>query len=143
VRHRQVATLLALAGFMLSAYLLMQGFGWLGPLACGNSRACDTVQASRYASFLGLPVAAYGVAGYGSLMVVGLAGLQGRWADSPAPTRLMALLAGVGVLFTIYLTALELFVIHAICRWCVGSAVIICLTFIASLFGLKRGEVRM
>jgi uncharacterized membrane protein len=34
-------------------------------------------------------------------------------------------MASVGVVFTVYLTYLELFVIHAICRWCVTSAVII------------------
>jgi uncharacterized membrane protein len=47
-------------------------------------------------------------------------------------------MAGVGTLFALYLTALELFVIHAICRWCVGSAVIITLIFIFSLLDLRR-----
>jgi uncharacterized membrane protein len=42
------------------------------------------------------------------------------------------------VLFALYLTALELFVIHAICRWCVGSALIIALLFIASMLDLRR-----
>jgi len=136
VRHRQIATLLALAGFLLSAYLLLQRMGFMGPLICGSSGGCETVQASKYSEFLGLPVAAYGAGGYLGLLIVGFAGLQGRWADSPAPTRLLALLSGIGVLFTIYLTALELFVIHAICLWCVASAVIIVLIFVASLAGL-------
>jgi uncharacterized membrane protein len=46
-------------------------------------------------------------------------------------------LSGAGVAFAIYLTYLELFVIHAICRWCVGSAVIITGIFICSLLGLR------
>jgi uncharacterized membrane protein len=42
------------------------------------------------------------------------------------------------VLFTAYLTYLELFVIHAICRWCVISAVVIALVFGLSLLEARR-----
>ena len=51
-------------------------------------------------------------------------------------------LATVGVLFTAYLTYLELFVIHAICRWCVGSAVIIAAIWIVSLLSLRTPAPR-
>jgi uncharacterized membrane protein len=47
-------------------------------------------------------------------------------------------LSGIGVLFTAYLTYLELFVIHAICRWCVASGVVILAIFIVSLLDLRR-----
>jgi uncharacterized membrane protein len=53
---------------------------------------------------------------------------------------LLAALASVGFLFTLYLTYLELFVIHAICRWCVGSAVIITLIWIVSVIALRRSD---
>lgn len=138
MRHRQIAALLALAGLLLSLYLLLQRFGFMGPLACGVGGGCETVQASRWSAFLGIPVAGYGVAGYLGLLMVAMAGIQGRWADSAGPTKLLALLSGIGVAFTMYLTALELFVIHAICRYCVVSAVIIVLLFAASLAGLRR-----
>ena len=58
---------------------------------------------------------------------------EARW-----PSRWQALLAGGGLLFTAYLTWLELFVIHAICRWCVGSAVIITLIFLLAVLDLRR-----
>jgi uncharacterized membrane protein len=45
----------------------------------------------------------------------------------------LTVLSGIGVLFAMYLTWLELFVIHAICRWCVGSALIITAVFVAAL----------
>ena len=134
--------MLALAGLMLSTYLLLQRMGYLGALVCGTGN-CETVQASRWSEFLGIPVAAYGLAGYLGLFLVAFAGVQGRWVERPGPTRLLALLSGIGVAFSIYLTYLELFVIHAICRWCVGSAAIIVGVFVASLAGLKkRDEVR-
>ncbi len=138
MRHRQVAALLSLAGVMLSIYLLLQRMGYLGVLACGASGGCEKVQASRWSEFLGIPVAAWGVAAYLGLFIVAIAGVQGRWAESPAPTRLLAMLSGIGVAFTVYLTYLELFVIHAVCRWCVVSAVIIVGVFVASVVGLKR-----
>ena len=137
MRSRQVAALLALVGLMLAIYLTMYHYGLVGSLACGGSGECEKVQGSRYADFLGLPVALYGVAGYLALLIVALAGLQGRGADSPTPSRLLALLSGIGVLFTLYLTYLELFVIHAICKWCVGSAVIIVLIFAVSFPSLR------
>ncbi len=142
MRHRQVAAMLALAGLMLSVYLTMYHYGLAGSLACGGSHSCDQVQASSYAELFGLPVAAYGIGGYLSLLVVALAGLQGRWAGSPGPTKVLALLAGAGVAFSAYLTWLELFRIHAICRWCVGSAVIIMLIFVTALVSLPSLRTR-
>jgi uncharacterized membrane protein len=56
-----------------------------------------------------------------------------RW-----PAALLAGLAWGGVLFTLYLTYLELFVIHAICRWCVGSAAIIVSILILALLALRQ-----
>lgn len=123
---------------MLSAYMLLQRLGYLGVLACGPGGGCERVQASRWSEFLGVPVAAYGVFGYLGLFAVAFAGVQGRWAEHPGPTRLLALLSGVGVAFTLYLTYLELFVIHAVCRWCVASAVLIVGVFAASLVGVRR-----
>jgi uncharacterized membrane protein len=68
---------------------------------------------------------------------VALAGLRPAALGDRRPTLLLAGLATGGLLFTLYLTYLELFVIHAICRWCVGSAVIIALIWIVSVHALR------
>ncbi|MFI5280398.1 MAG: vitamin K epoxide reductase family protein [Gemmatimonadales bacterium] len=138
MRHRMVVAALALAGVLLSTYLTMYHYGMVGPLVCGASESCEKVQLSRYAMFLGVPVAVLGLGGYALLLVVALAGLEGRFAAGPHVTRLLALISGGGVAFSIYLTYLELFRIHAVCRWCVGSAVVITAIFVASLAGLRR-----
>lgn len=140
MRHRQIAAIFALAGLLLSTYLLLQRLGYLGALACGASGGCERVQASRWSEFLGVPVAGWGLAGYLGLFIVAMAGVQPRWAERAGPTRLLVLLSGIGVAFTMYLTGLELFVIHAVCRWCVGSAVIIVAIFVASLAGVRRAS---
>jgi uncharacterized membrane protein len=59
-------------------------------------------------------------------------------AEQRWPAALLTALAGGGALFTVYLTYLELFVIHAICRWCVGSALIIVTVLILALLALRR-----
>lgn len=137
IRHRQAVAVLALVGFLVALYLWLYTIGVIGALQCGVGD-CERVQTSRYADFLGLPVAFYGVAGYAAIFAVSLAGLQPRYLASRGPTRLVAALATIGVLFSVYLTYLELFVIHAICWWCVASAVIIAAIWVVSLVAALR-----
>jgi len=124
MRHRQAIALLSLAGLFVALYLWLYKIGMIGSLTCGTG-GCEVVQTSRYAVFLGLPVALHGVLGYGALLGVSLAGLQPRWLGRRGPTLGLAALATLGILFTVYLNYLAVFRIHAVCRWCVASAVII------------------
>ena len=128
---------LALMGLLSSVYLLLFKLGVLGSLVCGGSGACERVQTSPYAQFLGIPVAAYGVGGFSTLLVVALVGLDERWVGRPGPSRLLAALSGVGVLFAAYLTYLEIAVIHDVCLWCVLCALLITATFVLSVLGAR------
>jgi uncharacterized membrane protein len=136
VRHRQAIALLALVGLFVALYLWLHALGIGGSLKCGTG-GCDAVQASGWATFLGLPVALYGVVGYAAILAVALAALRPAALGRRGPTLVLAMLASGGMLFTLYLTYLELFVIHAICRWCMGSAVIITAIWIVSLAALR------
>jgi uncharacterized membrane protein len=127
--------LLALAGVFVALYLTLYKFGVVGALTC-QIGSCERVNTSRWAVFLGLPVAAWGMGTYIILFALALAGVQG------APSRPIAwaltLLSGWGVAFSAWLTYLELFVIHAICMWCVISAILMALIFIASVVSLRQ-----
>jgi uncharacterized membrane protein len=130
------AAALSLAGFFLALYLYLYKIGVIGTLACGTG-GCETVQTSSWSRFLGVEVALYGVIGYVLLLVLALIGVQSgeerrHWSDA-----LLLAAAAAGVAFSAYLTSLELFVIHAICRWCVGSAVIITAIFLVALLGRR------
>ncbi len=135
--YRMGAALMSLLGLFLSAYLYLYKIGRIGTLACGNG-ACDTVQTSEWSRFAGVEVALIGVLGYGLLFAVALLALQPALAGRRWPTALLAALAAGGVLFTVYLTYLELFVIRAICRWCVGSATIIVALLALAILELRR-----
>jgi uncharacterized membrane protein len=135
MKYRMTAALLSLAGFFVSLYLYLYKIGRIGTLACGTG-GCETVQTSPFSRFLGLEVALYGVVGYLVLLLLSMDTLRRpvAWTSS----RFLLILSGVGLAFTIYLTYLELFVIKAICRWCVGSAIIITLIFIVALLDWRR-----
>jgi len=135
--YRMTAALLSLAGLFVSAYLYLYKIGRIGTLACGSG-GCETVQLSSWSRFGGLEVSLIGLLGYAGLLALSLAALQPALADRRQPATVLATLAGLGVVFTAYLTYLELFVIHAICRWCVGSAVIILGIFIVALIDRQR-----
>jgi uncharacterized membrane protein len=97
---------------------------------CGTSQACDTVNNSIYSQVGGIPIALLGLGAYlliGALLI---------WEDQvPAlavwgPVAIFGL-ALTGTLYSAYLTYVELYVIHAICPYCVVSAV--CITGILAL----------
>jgi uncharacterized membrane protein len=131
------AAILSLAGIFLATYLYLYKTGRIGTLACGTG-SCEFVQFSAWSSFLGVEVSLIGIAGYLALFGLSLATLRLPADERGWPSLALLLLALGGVLFTVYLTAVELFVLHAICRWCVGSAVVISLLFVVALLDWRR-----
>lgn len=116
-RDLSVAALSA-AGLVLAGHLAYAKLAGGSALFCEAGSGCDVVQASRYAVFLGLPTALWGAGLYAAIGGIALSGLDARrWLAA-------FLLAVAGASFSAYLTFLELFVIRAVCVYCVASAVI-------------------
>lgn len=137
--RRMLTALIALVGVFVAMYLALYKAGIIGTLACGTG-GCETVQLSRWSSFLGISVAVWGVGFYIVVLTLALASLQPRWSDSRRLSLSLLLLTGWGVVFSGYLTYLELFVINAICRWCVVSAVIALILFVLAVLDWKDGQ---
>lgn len=136
---RMVVAVLSMVGIFISGYLALYKLGYLGVIQCGTG-GCEVVQASKYAYFLGVPVAVWGIGAYTALFALALLGVQPRWARARWVGLGLFAMAGVGVLFSAYLTYLEAAVIHAWCRWCVASAVLITLIFLFTLPELRRAR---
>lgn len=136
-RGRMAVALLALVGVFVSAYLLLYKMGFYGALACGGGGSCEYVQTSRWATFLGLPVAGWGVGWYVLVLAASLVGLDASEGPPGWIRRALEVLAAGGFLFTVYLTVVELFVLEAICRWCVASAALV-VAISALVFTLGR-----
>ena len=133
---RTIMATLALAGIFVALYLFLYKIGRIGNLSC-TIGSCETVNLSRWSIFLGAPVAAWGVGFYVVMFGLSLASLQDRYADSRGMSKLLALASGGGFLFSLWLTYLELFVIHAICQWCVMSALIVTTIFVFAMLDLR------
>ena len=128
--------MLSLVGVFLSIYLTLYKLGHIGSLQCAVG-SCETVNTSRWATFLGLPVAAWGLGFYISVLGVSMVGVQEQFADRRWVSVVLTGLTGWGVLFSGWLTYLELFVINAICMWCVISAIVVAIMFVISLADLR------
>jgi uncharacterized membrane protein len=125
-----------LASALVSGYLSLARA--LGEAAvCGPSRGCEIVATSEYSEVLGIPVAFLGLGL--SLVLLVLAGLW--WLRRERRALLVAygllLLATLGVA---YLTYLELFVIEAICPWCVAYAVTVVASLVTAGLALRASS---
>ncbi len=122
IRTHAVRLLLffAIAGLLVSGYALKQHYAPLGTSICnlGERLNCDLVNKGPYGEILGFPVAAIGLIGYLMILIVAIQFL--RTKDPVLGKALLVLLAG-GFAFSLYLTSLEAFVIHAWCLMCLAS----------------------
>lgn len=117
LRLRIAIGALSCIGLAIAAYLTVERIRGRSP-TCVVGGNCAAVQSSAYAELVGVPVPVLGLAGYGALLVSAV--LRG------ARGRLLGLFAGiVGVGFSLWLTYVELWVIDAICSWCVTSAIVV------------------
>jgi uncharacterized membrane protein len=129
----------------VAAYLL-----WLHAAIAGNPRrglctfndtlSCDAVLASPYAEIAGQPVALLGLAGFAVLL--GLATWR-LWQPGRSPRllpALLALVAGLGLAFEVGMTWIELFVIQALCPYCLTALVLIAGTFLAAFRAWRVGQ---
>ncbi|MFL5593903.1 MAG: vitamin K epoxide reductase family protein [Gemmatimonadaceae bacterium] len=138
--RRMIVAALALAGIFISLYLTLYKLGVIGELSCSIG-SCETVNTSKWSRLLGLPVAAWGLFFYLDVFAVAFIGTMPRFEDERLISVLLTIQGGIGVLFSAWLTYLELGVIHAICIWCVTSAIIVTLILVASVVDLReRGE---
>jgi uncharacterized membrane protein len=109
-------TAIAAAGVLVAGYLGVTKLAGGAAAFCAAGGGCDMVQASRYAMLLGVPTALWGVVAYSAVVVLSVLGLtRARWVAA------FAIAAGM-VGFFAYLTWLEVFVIRALCGYCLVSA---------------------
>jgi uncharacterized membrane protein len=119
----------ALVGTLIALYLLLHDLG-LSSIICPIA-GCDKVQASVYSKWFGIPVAAFGLAGFATLLGLSVTGLfTARVLGLPIRT-VLATVSSLGLIAYIPLTFLELFVIHAVCFWCVTSSLMMLGVFLS------------
>lgn len=103
------------------------------PLYCTPGLGdCHTVNATRWATIWGIPIAAIGAAAYAVVIMLLLLSKRIKFVKRYFDLLLFGL-SLTGFLYSMYLTYLELFVIHAVCQWCMLSALSMTAIFIATI----------
>ncbi len=121
---------LDLVGLLIASYLSIVELGG-GVPACGPIQGCEEVARSEYAWIGPIPVAVFGVLLSAVLLVLALA-----WWRTNIYGLLLAhyALSLVGVIFDGYFLYLQVFVIGAVCIWCLSYEISLLLRFLVAFF---------
>ncbi|KKR16008.1 MAG: hypothetical protein UT77_C0010G0022 [Candidatus Daviesbacteria bacterium GW2011_GWC2_40_12] len=111
----------SLFGLFVSSFLLYE-YNFASSVVCPTGAGCDIVRASPYSSFLGISIPILGVIFYLGMAVLSVLYSQKSFQKIIFKLHLLGSLVGIG--FGVYLTYLEIYVIRAICFWCVASFII-------------------
>ena len=135
---RVISFILAIIGLVDSLYL-----SWIkvsGKLAlCGPIGDCESVNSSKYAEIAGIPIAFLGAGAYLAILILlYLESIYHFWKEY-SPLIIFGISLG-GVLYSAYLTYLEIAVIRAICPYCVVSAIVLVFLLIISVLRLFRDQ---
>lgn len=135
----RVIQLLSVPGLIVAFYLLLFHNGSLVNVCLpGGWEDCGLVSGpdAPYSSIGPIPVALIGLVGYAMIFILVWSKDWWGWLDDYAP-ELAVGLTGLAFLFSLGLTLLEIFVINAICRYCVVSAVIVTIMFLLAISYLR------
>lgn len=134
--------ILSLIGIALSGFLTYAHYNVasLPPGICPGG-GCQDVWMSEYSMLLGIPVALIGLLGYVALF--GMAYLRLYYPDlgivEPFPTY-MLIISIIGAGFSIYLTLIEIFVIQAVCDYCLSAFVVMMAILGSIAYGVLKGK---
>lgn len=134
-KYLRAIVVLSFAGMLVTGYLIYQHYKDAGGSFCdiNDFVNCDIVNKSTYAEIFGIPVSVLGFLAYGVFFFATLFfhSLEKRMHTGPLLAGL-TLFSGIGLLFSLYLTYIEFFVLHAVCIFCLTQQIIIFIIF--SLF---------
>ncbi|MHC1785030.1 MAG: vitamin K epoxide reductase family protein [Anaerolineaceae bacterium] len=131
---------MCVVGLVDSLYLLWEKISQNQALCLPGLGDCWTVNNSKYSELFGIPVALLGAASYLAILVVLLLENKSSFFRNFSSLAVFGM-SLVGTLFSAYLTYLELFVINAICPFCVVSAVVMLAVLILTSVRLLRSEL--
>ena len=131
----RIIFVLSLIGLGVSVFLAYE-YARPIPIDCPiGGTGCEIVRKSAYSSLLGIPLPYYGITYYSILALISILSSSIKMTFLK---RTQFMVATFGLLFSIYLTALEEFVIKAYCFWCVTSAIISTVIFVVALLSYKN-----
>jgi uncharacterized membrane protein len=120
--------ILAVLGMGLTGYLTFTAWQGRGVAFCTAGSSCDVVLNSRWSTLLGLPTSFWGFLTYALLSLIA----WNRYADNQ--WKFAWFVSIIGLFFSLYLTGISLFVLHAACPYCLTSLGLMTVIFVTLLF---------
>lgn len=136
-KNNLIALVAAIVGALNSIYLSWVKLSHNETLCAPGLGDCFTVNTSVYSEVYGIPIAIFGLSAYLIIIIILLSESRCTFLQENGSLALFGI-SLVGLLYSVYLSYLEAYVIHAWCPYCVLSAIMITIIFIASIFRLKE-----
>ncbi|MCE9646471.1 MAG: vitamin K epoxide reductase family protein [Chloroflexi bacterium] len=127
---------LAILGLLVSIYMTIYKLT-SDDRMCVGSGDCHTVNASRYSEVNGVPVAVFGVIGYGAILAVLFFEPRNRFFGDNGTLMIFGM-GLFGFLFTVWLVYVELVLLKALCPFCVTSQISMTLLFVLAVIRLIK-----
>jgi uncharacterized membrane protein len=131
---------MGVAYYLFTLHTAIAGNPRRGLCTFTDTISCDAVLASPYAEIAGVPVALIGMAGFAGLF--GLAAIclfMPQWGPCKLRAALV-LVAAFGLCFELAMTGVEVFIIQAVCPYCLTALGLIAGTFLAALWAWRGGK---
>jgi uncharacterized membrane protein len=138
----QVSTVvLSIIGLLDSLYLTWVKLTQNQVVCIKGLGDCNSVNNSRYSEIFGIPIALLGMGAYLAIIILIWLSKRSEFWEDNFPIIFMGITL-IGFLYSGYLTYLELFVLNAICPYCVLSAIIMTLLFIIAILRLVKTQAQ-
>lgn len=113
------------------ASVLSLGHFFAKSVPCGDNGGCDTVASNPASMVFGFPVAYLGLGAY--VVLAGITAMRAFMGlgRTKGIGNIALAISGIGALYSFYLQYLSFTQIHAVCLWCLASAITMCLLFLA------------
>ena len=138
-RLRLASIILAIAGFVDASYLVWIKISQNKALCFIGAGDCFSVNNSKYSEWFGIPVALFGALAYLTIFTTLFFERRNDFFEENGSLLVFGLTL-VGVIYSVYLTYIEIAVLRTICPFCVISAITMFLTFVLSIFRLTRSQ---
>jgi uncharacterized membrane protein len=133
---RRLALIFSVVGLLVALYLVFIKFFPTSSL-CVGAGGCEAVNTSIYSEIAGIPIAALGALAYAFILALLLLETRVRLVEEWGPLVVFGVTLA-GTLYSAYLTYIEVAVLHAICPYCVTSAVVMVLLFAVASIRLRK-----
>lgn len=133
---RRAALVISGIGLLVALYLVFIKY-FPTSTFCVGAGGCEVVNTSVYSEIAGVPIAVLGALAYAFVLVVLILESRNELLEQWGPLVVFGV-ALAGTIYSAYLTYIEVAVLHAICPYCVTSAVAMLLLFAAATMRLRK-----